>query len=93
MLLGAAGVPVQSAAQRSQPTGATTSCSDHGRNQGGFYSLPVHGRRVTVNLDAATAPWLGTRCAGPLNADVAAALASRTVALGRASCTGATRST
>jgi hypothetical protein len=83
MIFGGPGTPVRSALQRSQATGTTTPCSDQNHDAGGFFLLPVSGDRVTIGLRHADEPLLGTRCAGPLDADVRAALASRTVSLNR----------
>ena len=79
LLLGGPGSPVRSAVQHVQATGATTACSDSSQGGDGFFSVPVRGARVTVGLDHSDTPLLGTRCAGPLAADMAAALPSRTV--------------
>jgi hypothetical protein len=81
MIVGVPGNPVLSAVQRSQATGTTTACSDHSEDGGGFFSLPVSGARVTIGLRHADAPLLGTRCAGPLDADVAGALPTQTLGL------------
>jgi hypothetical protein len=81
MIVGGPGNPVLSAVQRSQATGTTTACSDHSQDGGGFFALPVSGARVTIGLRHAEVPLLGTRCAGPLDADVAGALPSRTLSL------------
>ncbi|MFZ1995406.1 MAG: hypothetical protein WAU75_14940 [Solirubrobacteraceae bacterium] len=83
MTLGAPGNPVRSAVQHSQATGTTTSCSDQSQGGLGFFALPVAGARVRIGLRGAEEPLLGTRCAGPLDADVAAALTSRTLGLNR----------
>jgi hypothetical protein len=50
--------------------------------------LPGHrparlGHRLTIGLASADDVFLGIRCAGLVDADIAAALASRTVALSR----------
>ena len=81
MIVGGPANPLLSAVQRSQSAGTTTACSDTGQNGGEFFSLPVSGARVTIGLGRADNPLLGTRCAGPLEADVAAALPSRTLRL------------
>jgi hypothetical protein len=81
MVLGGFGSPVLSAVQRSHASGSTTACSDNSQGGNGFFSVPVSGARVTIALGRADEPLLGTRCAGPLNADIAAALPSRTVSL------------
>jgi hypothetical protein len=83
MILGGPGNPVQSAVQRSQGTGITTACSDQSEDRDDFFSLPVSGTRVTIGLRGDDEPLLGTRCAGPLDTDVAAALPSRTLSLSR----------
>lgn len=83
MILGGPGTPVLSAVERSQATGTTTACSDQNQDGDGFFSLPVSGARVTIGLRHADRPLLGTRCAGPLDADVSTALPSRTVSLSR----------
>jgi hypothetical protein len=83
MILGGPGNPVLSAVQHSQATGTTTACSDQAQDGDGFFSLPVSGARVRIGLRGADQPLLGTRCAGPLDADVAAALPSRTLTLNR----------
>ncbi|MDQ2894241.1 MAG: hypothetical protein M3Y09_01105 [Actinomycetota bacterium] len=82
MFLGGPGNPVQEAVQRSRPT-ATSSCGDHAGNGIGFFALPVSGSRMTVGLDRAYIPLLGTRCAGPLDADLGAALPERTLPVGQ----------
>ena len=83
MVLGGPGNPVLSAVQRSVATGNTTACSDQAQDGDGFFTEPVSGARVTIGLRGADQPLLGTRCAGPLAADVAAALPSRTLSLSR----------
>jgi hypothetical protein len=83
IFLGGPGVAARSKVQRSQRNGTTSSCGDRSRDEGGFFPLPVRGSRVSVGLRHADEPFLGTRCAGPLDADIAAALPSRTVALSR----------
>ena len=80
---GGAGGAVRAAVQRSQPDGATTACSDSNTNPGGFFELPVSGGRATIGLRRPEGSLLGTRCAGPLNADVAIRLPARTVSLSR----------
>ena len=82
IFLGGPGVTARSKVQRARANGSASSCSDQS-DQGGFFALPVRGRRVSVGLGHADPPFLGTRCAGPLDADLAAALPSRTVALSR----------
>lgn len=81
MIVGGPGNPVRAAVQRSQATGITTACSDNSQGEGGFFSVPVSGGRITIGLGHAPQPLFGTRCAGPLDADVAAALPSRSVSL------------
>lgn len=81
MIIGGPGNPVLSAVQHSQATGTTTACSDQSQGGGGFFSLPVSAGRVTIGLGHAEQPLLGTRCAGPLDADIATALPSRTFSL------------
>jgi hypothetical protein len=83
MILGFPGNSVLSAVQHAQATGTTTACSDQSQDGVGFFSLPVSGARVSIGLRGAEEPLLGTRCAGPLDADVAGALPSRTVGLNR----------
>ena len=83
MILGFPGNPVRSAVQHSQAAGTTMACSDRSQDRVSFFSLPVSGARVSIGLRGAEQPLLGTRCAGPLDADVAAALPSRTVGLNR----------
>jgi hypothetical protein len=83
MILGGPGSPVLSSVQRLQASGTTTACSDQNQDGDGFFSLPVTGGRVTIGLRDAAEPLLGTRCAGPLGADISAALPSRTVSLSR----------
>ncbi len=83
MFLGAPEVTARSTVRRSQANGNTSSCVDQSQGQGGFFRLPVRGTRVSVGLTHADTPFLGTRCAGPLDADIAAALPSRIVALRR----------
>jgi hypothetical protein len=82
VLGGGPGGPVVSAVERSQANGTTTACHDR-QSSGGFISLPVSGDRVTIGLARARTAFLGTRCAGPVDADIAAALPSQTVALSR----------
>jgi hypothetical protein len=82
VLGGGPGGPVVSAVERSQANGTTTACRDR-QSSGGFFSLPVNGDRVTIGLAHARTAFLGTRCAGPVDADIAAALSSQTVALSR----------
>jgi hypothetical protein len=82
VLSGVPGGPVVSAVQRTQTSGTTTACRDR-QSSGGFFSLPVSGDRVTIGLAHTETAFLGTRCAGPLDADIAAALPSQTVALSR----------
>ncbi|HTU28042.1 MAG TPA: hypothetical protein VMF07_01585, partial [Solirubrobacteraceae bacterium] len=86
--IGGPGSPVTSAVQRTLSTGSgtqTTSCSDDvGTSQdfgGAFYNLPVTGGQVAIDLSHTTTPPLGSRCAGPLEVDVASAMPTRTVAL------------
>lgn len=81
MILGDPGNPVLAAVHRSQATGTTTACTDRRQDGDGFFSLRVSGARVTVDLRQPFEPLLGSRCAGPLDADVAAALPSRTLGL------------
>jgi hypothetical protein len=81
VFLGGPGVAARSTVQRSPADSDHKSCSDQSHDQGGFFSLPVGGNRVSVGLAHADTPFLGTRCAGPMDADVAAALPSRTVTL------------
>ena len=77
VLGGVPGGPVVSAVQRTQTSGTTTACRDR-QSSGGFFSLPVSGDRVTIGLAHTETAFLGTRCAGPLEADIAAALPSQT---------------
>lgn len=91
MVLGGFGSPVLSAVQRSHASGSTTACSDNSQDANGFLSVPVSGTRVTISLGRPEfGPLFGTRCAGPLDADVRAALPSRTVSLNRILHGGAT---
>jgi hypothetical protein len=83
MIIGFPGDPVLSAVQHTQSTGNAARCSDQGSGGGPSFSLPVSAGRVTVGLRAAVTPLLGTRCAGPLDADVAAAMPVRTLRLRR----------
>ena len=79
ILGGDPGGPVVAAVQRSP---ANAACRDrHG--SGGFISLPVKGNRITIGLPHAKTSLLGTRCAGPVGADMAAALPSQTVSVSR----------
>ena len=77
------GGPVRSAVQRSQPDGATTACSDGNASAGGFFLLPVSGGQATVGFRRPEVGLLGTRCAGPLESDVAAALPAHAISLSR----------
>ena len=81
MFFGGFQTPVLSAVQRAQATGTTTACSDQSQLPGVFYSLPVSGDRVTVGLAHPQTHLLGTRCAGPLDADIDGALRVRTIGL------------
>ena len=83
LIAGGPGDAVRAAVQRSQPNGVTTACSDSNADAGGFFLLPVSGRRATIGLRRPHGSLLGTRCAGPLDADVAALLPARTVSLSR----------
>ncbi len=80
---GGPGATVRAAVQRSQPDGVTTACSDSNADAGGFFMLPVSGGRATIGLRRPQGSLLGSRCAGPLDADLAAALPARTVSLSR----------
>ncbi|MGH2910477.1 MAG: hypothetical protein ACRDK8_14440 [Solirubrobacteraceae bacterium] len=89
LFVGGPGSPLTSAVQRtvSTPTGTrTTACSDNVgglTNLGGeLFTLGVRGGRATIDLAHGQQPLLGSRCAGPLDVDLASAMPSRTVALG-----------
>jgi hypothetical protein len=80
--------PQTSAVQRTVSSGTTnqtTSCSDNtnsGRGFGGAaFALPIAHGKATIDFDHAQPALLGSRCAGPLDVDLAAVLPSRTVAL------------
>jgi hypothetical protein len=78
------------AVERRQPTGQTTACSDTtGADSGGFLSPPVRAGRIVVSLAQSGATLIGTRCAGPLAVDVAAALPTASISLRRIAHGGA----
>jgi hypothetical protein len=83
LVIGAVSTPVLSSVQRVGVGTSAAACSDHAQAEGGFFALSVHGGRVGVGLDHAQEPIFGTRCAGPLSADLAVALPHRTVGLAR----------
>ncbi|HEY3774019.1 MAG TPA: hypothetical protein VGL69_13550 [Solirubrobacteraceae bacterium] len=75
---------VTSAVQRTIG-GATASCSDNVGTprefDGSSFALPVARGRVTIGLRHAQPALLGSRCAGPLDVDLASVLPSRTISL------------
>ncbi len=73
--------PVVAAVQHTGPAGVTSSCRDSDRAFSGFLSSEVRQDRLTVDLDGGQPPLLGTRCAGPLNVDLGAALPGSQLAL------------
>ncbi len=83
LVIGAFNTPGLSSVHRAGVGTSTAACSDHAEAQGAFFDLPVHGQRVDVGLDHAQLPIFGTRCAGPLNTDVAGAMPHETVSLCR----------
>lgn len=90
LFLGGAGMPAASAVQRTAGTGTatrTTACSDTLGNgndaYGVFDTLQVAGGRVRIDLLRGQAALLGSRCAGPLDMDIASALPAHTVPVGR----------
>jgi hypothetical protein len=58
--------------------GASTICTDAAAT-GADIQMPVHLRAALLTLAAATPSLLGTRCAGPLQSDIASVLARRLV--------------
>jgi hypothetical protein len=89
LLLGGS-VSGRDAVERRQPTGQTTACSDtSGSESGGFLSPPVRTGRIVVSLAQSGAASIGTRCAGPLAVDVAAALPTASISLRRIAHGGA----
>jgi hypothetical protein len=83
LVIGGVDTPVVSSVQGAGVGSSTAACSDHAKAQGGFFALPVHGGRLDVGLDHAQQSVFGTRCAGPLNSDLAGALPHQTVSLAR----------
>jgi len=83
LVIGGPSTPVLSSVQRAAVGITAADCSDHAQAEGGFFGLSVHGGRVDVGLDDAQEPIFGTRCAGPLGADLVGALPHRRVSLDR----------
>jgi hypothetical protein len=83
LVIGGPSTPVLSSVHRGGVGIATAACGDHAQAEGGFFALSVHGGRVDVGLDHAQEPIFGTRCAGPLGADLAGALPHRPLSLAR----------
>jgi hypothetical protein len=82
LILGGFGNPVQSAVERSVATGSTA-CSDSSDELNpGFFTPRVRGQRIALNLTSGS-PLFPTRCAGPLDVDLGAALPATTLSLGR----------
>jgi hypothetical protein len=86
--IGGPNSPTTSAVQRtvSGPTGTqTTSCSDNTGSghefEGAAFALPIAHGEATLDLDRTQPSILGSRCAGPLDVDLASVLPSRTVAI------------
>jgi hypothetical protein len=70
--------------QRSSPGGQGGTCADAQSSPlSGLGTQPVHGRSVTIRLLAAGGSLLTTRCAGPVDGDLAAASPTATVPLRR----------
>jgi hypothetical protein len=89
LLLGGS-ISGRDAVERRPPTGQTTACSDTtGADSGGFLSPPVRAGRIVVSLAQSGAALIGTRCAGPLAVDVAAALPTASISLRRIAHGGA----
>ena len=66
---------------RSAPNGsagASSTCTDAAAT-GAAIEMPVHLRAASLTLATATPSLLGTRCAGPLQSDIASVLARRVV--------------
>lgn len=73
---------VQAAVQRSGANGQTAACSDRSDDQGaGFFTPAVHGGRLVLRLAEPGASVFGTRCAGPLDVDLGAALPAATISV------------
>jgi hypothetical protein len=83
LALGGLASPVRAAVRRLGAGGSITACSDHPKIRGGFFALTVHGGHADVGLGHAQPATFGTRCAGPLDVDVAGALPHRLVSLAR----------
>lgn len=86
--VGGPGSPVTSAVQRTvnSATGTvTTSCSDNSGTRQEFggpaFALRIAHGSATIDFGRAGPGLLGSRCAGPLDVDIASVLPSRTVAL------------
>ncbi len=84
LVIGAFGTPVVSSVTLSGPPGhaaAAGDCHDRARAPGAFLDLAVHAGRTEIGLGEPQEGVFGTRCAGPLSVDVAAALPRRSVTL------------
>ena len=83
---GEAGVSTSAHVQRSTPGGESGMCAD--ANVFPFFGSPgavtIHGRAVTIRALAKGGSLLRTRCAGPLDGDLAGVSPAATVSLGRA---------
>jgi hypothetical protein len=84
LYIGGPGSSVTSAVQRTFD-GGTAACSDTTASlqnlAGVFFTLPVSAGRAAIDLAHASTPLLGSRCAGPLDSDVASGLPTRAVAI------------
>jgi hypothetical protein len=83
LVIGGESTPVLSSVQHAGVGGLTAACSDDAQAHGSFFAVPLHSGQVDVGLGHALQPVFGTRCAGPLSADLASALPHRTVSLAR----------
>jgi hypothetical protein len=67
--------------QRAAPSDGQLTCTDRGAGEDGSYSLTATPSRVAVDLAEPDGPVYGSRCAGPLDGDFAAAMPSTTIGL------------
>ncbi|MDQ6776375.1 MAG: hypothetical protein M3071_09200 [Actinomycetota bacterium] len=81
LLLGASGSPVLASVGRATGTAAPSVCRDSSDAFGGFFSPTVSDGRLAVRLGEGGTPLLGTRCAGPLEVDLSAALPAATLSV------------
>lgn len=82
--------PVVAAVAHTTPGGVITECRDSDREFAGFLSPRVQRGRLTVGLDGGQPPLLGSRCVGPLDADLRPALPAASLALPAVLHSGAT---